>query len=306
MKKSISFITRLDKKLQVSALYAKVNLEGELPHFHLSIETTPSAFFLMEKYSWFNLHPKSRGIGHQHINRYRAVILDLRLNTEVLELVKEELKKDMEWMQYLQEQPENSPLLQTENWITWQIRQILPTINAQGQSVDIENKYPTLWAESEPNFSDKSLSQQLETLLQLVKWDFKKEEKENTFLIDYYGEKGAWQCRIAADNLQNICQFVSVLPVKVPQERHFDMIEQLTRINQEATLAHFSFNTHTHEVVCKSAESFKNGEKLSETRFMTLAENNTEIMDKYIETLLKISNMEVREGFKGFRKKVVF
>ncbi|MGB0930738.1 MAG: hypothetical protein ACPGVB_08180 [Chitinophagales bacterium] len=305
MRKPISFITRLEKKLQVSPLYAKANFEGESPHFNISIETTPSAFFLMEKYSWFNLHPKSRGMGHEHINRYRAVILDLRLNTEVLESLKDELDGHTDLLEYIRQASEKSPLLQTESWITWQIRQILPTINAQGQSVDIENKYPTLWAETEPVFGDVNLSQQLETLLRMLKWDFKK-EANNSFLIDYYGEKGAWQCRITADNLQSICQFVSILPLKVPEERHSDMIQHLTKINQEATLAHFSFNIHTGEVVCKSAESFKNGEKLTEKRFVVLAESNTQMMDKHIEVLLKIADVEVPDGFKGFRKKVVF
>lgn len=306
MKKYLSFITRLDKKLQVTVLSAKLSTDAEKPFFMLSIEVTPSAFFLIERFSWFNLHPVSKGTGHHLIDRQQAVILDLNLNKEILELVMKELHEGMDLLKYLNEQSKNSALLQTENWITWQIRQILSAINAKGETVLMENKYPTLWAESEPYLSDDTnISHQLEILLQYLKWDYKT-ESNGSYLIDYYGKNGAWQCRISADNSQNSYRFVSILPIKVPEERHFDMIQYLTKINQEASIAHFSFNTHSGKVVCKSAELVKRGAKLAQKRLVALAEVNTEMMDKHIVKLLEISNIDVEQGFIGFRKKVTF
>ncbi len=304
MKSSISFLTRLEKRLKVTALKAKLN--ENTPNLTLSIEVTPSAFFLIEKYSWFNLHPQSRGEGHQHLNRHRAVILDLSLSKEVIELVKEELNTEFNLLQYIQEQAENSPLLQTENWMIWQIRQILPTINAKGKTVEIENKYPTLWAENEPNLPHTQLSEQVENLLNTLQWEYKTEVEKNEYRMDYYGDKGAWQCRISVDNLKSICQFVSMLPTKVPKERHLHIIQYLTKLNQTATIAHFSFHTKSDRVVCKSAKQIGQGEILSKKQFVELAEANTQTMDQYIEKLLKICDMEVPKGFKGFRRKVTF
>lgn len=304
MNPSISFLTRLEKRLKVTALKAK--MDKNTPNFHLSIEVTPSAFFLIEKYSWFNLHPQSKGEGHQHLSRHRAVILDLSLSKEVIELVKKEIKTGFDLLQYLQQQAENSPLLQTENWMVWQIRQILPTVNAEGKTVEIENKYPTLWAENEPNLPHTQLAEQVENLLNALQWEYKTDKENNEYLMDYYGDKGAWQCRITVDKLKNICQFISVLPTKVPKERHPHIIQYLTKLNQTATVAHFSFHTKAATVVCKSAKRIQQGETLSKKQFVELAEANTQTMDEQIEKLLEICDMEVPRRFKGFRKKMVF
>ena len=138
MKTQISFITRLEKKLKVTALDAR--FEEEKEHFNISIEVSPTIFFLIEKCNWFNLKIEAKK-NYSFINRYRSVLLDMKLKEEIVKLTKGEFNSEMNLLQFLAQLPENSPLLQTESWSIYQIRQFLPTINANGEDVYIVNTY---------------------------------------------------------------------------------------------------------------------------------------------------------------------
>ncbi len=95
----------------------------------------------------------------------------------------------------------------------------------------------------------------LNTILDYFKnldWEHRFYPEEESIDATYAGAAGTWQCRVIWDSQAEICSFYSFLPLTVPMERRFAMMELITRLNVGQRYGDFEFDLNTGHLALKT------------------------------------------------------
>jgi hypothetical protein len=134
----------------------------------------------------------------------------------------------------------------------------------------------------------------LETAIQFFledDWSFQRIEGENVLRLGFEGNNGQWTCFLQTREERQQLIFYSGCPIPVPDEKHLDLAEFITRANYGTILGNFELDFEDGEIRYKTSIDVED-DRLTSALIKQVVYPNVMMMDEYLPGILAVISGE--------------
>ena len=118
-------------------------------------------------------------------------------------------------------------------------------------------------------------------------WEHRFYPEEDSVDATYVGANGTWQCRVVWDSQAEICTFYSFLPLTVPMEKRYALMELVTRLNVGQRYGDFELDLNTGHMALKTYLLCRE-RALDSAIINDAVGGNLALMDDHLHLLMKM------------------
>lgn len=118
-------------------------------------------------------------------------------------------------------------------------------------------------------------------------WSPEQVDQDPVLRMEFIGDHGKWTCLAFAHDERERFVFVSLLPIEVPEEKHGEVAEYLTRANFGMEIGNFEMDYTEGSVQFRTSVDIEGGD-LSPKMIQNLAYINVSVTDQYLPGLVMV------------------
>lgn len=130
----------------------------------------------------------------------------------------------------------------------------------------------------------------LDTMLEFFqedKWNFTRVQDEPVLSMGVSGKNGKWRCYAKAREEQGQFLFYSICETTVPDDKHAEIAEFLTRANYALVIGNFEMNYNDGEIRYRTSVDVE-GDRLNAVLIKNVVYANVVMMDRYLPGILSV------------------
>lgn len=130
----------------------------------------------------------------------------------------------------------------------------------------------------------------LEKVVELFRnhdWGFEIDEDKGLLRSGIEGDNGEWKVVVSADEEDQVCLMLSILPQKCPENRRSACAELLSRINYALMVGCFEMDFESGRINFKTSYPFPSGQ-LDSDLLNRVVMFNINFMDKFMPAILSV------------------
>ena len=267
-------------------------LDGALDRVEVTFLVSPSDYARVDAEAVFHLTPEVRGPGSQRGFRDDAPIeIEARLHPHYLILLKNEtetLDEIGDYLLTLSGDDANHALLSADSWYALRVKQeeLLPP-ELQGPGRSLKSGYSTTWNETLTN--EERLTPALRTLIETLTgegWNWSLGAEPSTVMSRLWTDdpEDRWTVYSQIRDDEHFCLIYGVCPVRFSTTQLPQIIEFISRANQDLPIGNFEVNEDTLEIRFKTSLDYE-GSDLTQPIVRQLLRANAAMMERYLPSL---------------------
>lgn len=119
-------------------------------------------------------------------------------------------------------------------------------------------------------------------------WNYEETDYEGVLKMGLNGENGQYTLFAIVDEEEEKFEFLSKIPITVPENKRSSVAEFLTRANYGLKYGHFEMDLDDGEVNFKTNTPFEQGTVLEDSVIEKLLYSNVLIVDRYFPAMMKV------------------
>lgn len=119
------------------------------------------------------------------------------------------------------------------------------------------------------------------------RWKFERHDPENTINLGFAGRNGCYRCFASIDEGDNLFQFFSFIPMRVPEEKRAAIAELITRANYGLKLGKFEMDFEDGEIRFHTSTRYGEG-LLHEDVIRDIISINLFTVDRYFPAFANV------------------
>ncbi len=275
--------------------------DGEIAECTLELEFDLAGYRIVDEQRLLHLDPEMRGPGSDGFAPDGPVLVEARLEPELVPELLAESTEPLDVGRRLGELSRagaESPLLATDAWYALAVRAPVELPEELALDGSLQAGYSTRWAGDSGGRLELTMLAIVEQVLEDRGWEQDEaEDDEDVIRWRMSTEHGAWTSYALARELDGRLAIYSVLDVVFPADRLHDGALLVTRANHGLPVGNWEVDLDDGTVRCKTSIAL-GGERLSIALASALIEHNLAIVDAYLEgfTAFAAGRMTVEEA----------